>query len=111
MPRLKTLPARLGTTPNRLATVNPESWRQGKTSTGRGYGYRWQQAREQYLAKHPLCVMCQGEGRTEAATTVDHITPHRGDMTLFWDRTNWQSLCTTHHSAHKQRLEAAGLAG
>jgi 5-methylcytosine-specific restriction protein A len=42
------------------------------------------------------------------ATVVDHTTPHRGDMTLFWDERNWQGLCATHHSKDKQREEAQG---
>jgi len=44
-----------------------------------------------------------------AATVVDHITPHRGDMTLFWDKSNWQSLCKRCHDSHKQRLEKGGV--
>lgn len=67
-------------------------------SNARGYTYRWQQASKGYLAKHPLCVHCRQEGRVGAATEVDHIIPHRGDMVLFWDRTNWQGLCRPHHS-------------
>ena len=51
-----------------------------------------------YLAKHPLCVHCQREGRVQAATDVDHIVPHSGDMELFWDSSNWQGLCHSHHS-------------
>ena len=30
-------------------------------------------------------------------------------MVLFWDQSNWQSLCATCHSAHKQRLEKSGV--
>lgn len=66
-------------------------------STARGYGYRWQQRRKLYLDEHPLCVMCQAEGRVEAATVVDHRIPHRGDESLFWDEGNWQALCKLHH--------------
>lgn len=69
-----------------------------ESSTQRGYGYRWQQTRAGYLAKHPLCVHCKREGRVEPATDLDHITPHKGDQTLFWDRGNWQGLCRMHHS-------------
>lgn len=72
------------------------------------YGYRWQQAREGWLRKNPLCVRCQQAGINKPANVVDHIQPHRGDMTLFWDRTNWQSLCTNCHSSYKQRLEKSG---
>lgn len=41
----------------------------------------------------------------EKAAIIDHIKPHRGDQTLFWDKTNWQALCSHHHSSTKQRLE------
>jgi 5-methylcytosine-specific restriction protein A len=68
-------------------------------STARGYDYRWQQARERFLMRHPLCVMCEAQGRVTAASEVDHITPHRGDETLFWDQLNWQPLCKSHHSS------------
>lgn len=74
----------------------------------RGYGGRWQRARLAHLMRHPLCVMCQAEGRVEAATVVDHIKPHRGDQALFWDRDNWQSLCKRHHDSDKQMLEKSG---
>lgn len=92
--------------------MQPGSWRTDKqSSTQRGYGYKWQKAREGYLAKHPLCVYCQREGLVTVATVVDHIRPHRGDMALFWDPTNWQSLCSTHHSSQKQREEAQEQGG
>lgn len=66
----------------------------------RGYDTKWQQARAGFLAKHPTCARC---GRP--ATVVDHVTPHRGDRKLFWDRANWQPLCTSCHSSTKQREE------
>jgi 5-methylcytosine-specific restriction endonuclease McrA len=83
------------------------SWRTGLTAAERGYDYRWQKARAAWLKEHPLCVFCEANGRVEAATTVDHKIPHRGDKHLFWDRSNWQSLCTNCHSGLKQRQEAA----
>jgi 5-methylcytosine-specific restriction endonuclease McrA len=110
MPRLQTIGSRLTTVStvrvNAIPSANPDSWRAGKTTSERGYGWKWQQEREQYLAEHPLCVMCDAEGRLVGATVVDHITPHRGDQKLFWRRSNWQSLCATHHSSHKQRQES-----
>lgn len=78
------------------------------TAARRGYGSRWQKARATYLKSHPLCVMCQAQGRTTAATVVDHIEPHRGDMTKFWDTNNWQALCKRCHDSHKQRQEKGG---
>jgi 5-methylcytosine-specific restriction protein A len=81
------------------------------SSSERGYNHRWQKARATYLRSHPLCVMCQAQGRLTPATVVDHIIPHRGDQTLFWATdTNWQSLCATCHSKHKQAIEAADRA-
>ena len=74
--------------------------RQRGTPAERGYDARWRKARLAYLHQHPLCVQCRGEGRTAAATVVDHITPHRGDVALFWDAMgNWQGLCVSHHNA------------
>lgn len=91
----------------RVPTMQAGSWRtSGQTAAQRGYGYKWQKAREGFLRSHPLCVMCEAEGRVTAATVVDHKTPHRGDKSLFWDKSNWQSLCATHHSRDKQREEA-----
>ena len=57
----------------------------------------WQQASKAYLQSHPLCVECVKLGRYTKATVVDHIVPHRGDQKLFWDQSNWQALCKSHH--------------
>lgn len=108
MAKLQTLKPRLQTVGSRVATMQPGSWRTDKqTSSQRGYGYKWQKAREAYLSKHPLCVYCEREGRVTAATVVDHKVPHRGDMKLFWDSdNNWQSLCKPCHDSVKQREES-----
>lgn len=91
---------------NRVPTMQAGSWRTSDmTAAQRGYGYKWQKAREQHLREHPLCVMCSAEGRVTVATVVDHRIAHRGNQALFWDRSNWQSLCATHHSRDKQREE------
>jgi 5-methylcytosine-specific restriction enzyme A len=62
------------------------------TAAQRGYGARWRKARSYYLSKNLICVRCGG-----IATVVDHIKAHKGDMNLFWDTNNWQSLCKTCH--------------
>ena len=77
-------------------------------TAARGYGGKWQRARLQFLSANPLCVMCQAEDRVTAATVVDHITPHKGDLKLFWDRANWQALCKPHHDRDKQSQEKGG---
>ena len=79
------------------------------SSAQRGYDSRWAKARATFLRQHPLCAMHLKFGRYVPATVVDHIVPHRGDQQLFWDRANWQALCATCHSAHKQRLEKSGV--
>src|SRR5690349_19392238 len=73
------------------------------------YGHKWRKRRLAFLARNPLCVMCEKEGRITAADTVDHKIPHKGDLTLFWDEAgNWQSLCKPHHDQTKQREEIHG---
>ena len=112
MARLKTVANRLQTSvPDRVKTIASDSWRSGLTSSQRGYDYRWQKARERFLLDNPLCVYCDRVGRTTAACIVDHVSPHRGDKTLFWDQTNWQALCKSCHDSVKQAEEVAGLGG
>lgn len=77
-------------------------------SNERGYGYRWQKTRAGYLAKHPLCAMCEQGGRIKPATDLDHIIPHKGDMEKFWDSSNWQGLCAACHS-RKTATEDGGF--
>ena len=80
------------------------------SSAARGYGSKWQKARESWLRAHPLCADHLSRGQYVPASVVDHIEPHRGDMKLFWDLNNWQSLCDTCHNSFKQRLEKSGVA-
>lgn len=86
------------------------SWRTDKRSSSeRGYGTAWRKARNAYLQQHPLCVMCKDDGKLVAAQVVDHIIPHKGGQTLFWDSAgNWQALCKPHHNSDKQMLEKSG---
>ena len=76
-----------------------------RLTKGQLYGARWQRFRATFLAQHPLCVMCQAQGRVTAATVVDHIKPHRGDLTLFWQDGNHQALCKPCHDGAKQAQE------
>ena len=63
----------------------------------------WKQLRLDHLAKEPLCVYCQREGKITPATVVDHIKAHKGDLNLFYDPNNLQSLCKVHHDSSKQK--------
>lgn len=110
-PRLKTLPNRIPTLKPQVKTIEPGSWRTGKTTAERGYGWRWQKAREQFLADNPLCAMHKEKGQSVVATVVDHIKAHRGDQELFWDKSNWQSLCKECHDNHAQRRDQKDFYG
>lgn len=50
------------------------------------------------LADYPLCVMCYRNGKLVEATEVDHIYPHKGDETKFFEGP-FQCLCKPHHSS------------
>ena len=89
--------------------IKQPSWRSDKRSSSeRGYGTAWRKARNAYLSANPLCVMCQAENKLVVANVVDHIIPHKGDQTLFWDQDNWQALCKAHHNSDKQMAERSG---
>jgi len=61
-----------------------------------------------HLDKSPLCVLCARIGRDTPATVVDHIRPHEENAELFWDESNWQSLCSSCHSGLKRKQERHG---
>lgn len=73
------------------------------SSSERGYGSRWQKAREGFLRNNPLCAHHMERGEIMPATVVDHVIPHKGDKALFWDRANWQPLCKPCHDAKTAR--------
>ena len=58
-----------------------------------------------HLNRRPLCNACKIESLDRLATVVDHIKPHRGDTELFWDESNWQSLCKQCHDRKTARGE------
>lgn len=78
------------------------------SATKRGYTGDWARASRAYRKENPLCVRCKTEGRLVPATQVDHITPWRGDRNLFWDISNWQSLCASCHSLKTNHEDKGG---
>lgn len=58
---------------------------------------RWRTERAAFLHDHPLCVECARHDLIQPASVVDHIDPHGGDETVFWDRSRWQALCASCH--------------
>jgi 5-methylcytosine-specific restriction protein A len=81
------------------------------SSAERGYGFRWQKASKAWLRAHPLCACTEcddGRKRVTPAVLVDHRIPHRGDMKLFWDPSNWQSMAKACHD-RKTAMEDGGF--
>ena len=79
----------------------------------------WRKASAAFLQRYPLCVLCLARGQineramadlctTQRTLVVDHIEPHRGDDSLFWNTNNWQTLCRLCHDVDKQRHEQQG---
>lgn len=57
----------------------------------------WRAIRKAYIRERPLCAECERQGRTTAATEVDHVRAlaDGGDPR---DPANLQSLCKSCHS-------------
>lgn len=70
----------------------------------------WVALREAQLSAEPLCRYCLERGETVLATVADHIEAHKGDIRLFLNGKNLQSLCDLCHSGAKQREEKRGYA-
>lgn len=102
-----------------LANLRREQDKKRGDSGDRGYGGVWQKARATFLRQHPLCVRCEQKGLTAAAIVVDHIVAHCIDRTkgeptaeqqrLFWDTSNWQSLCAACHTSKTKQLDGAAF--
>ena len=53
----------------------------------------WRKRRAMFLKKYPRCFICGAP-----ATIADHIIPHHGDLTQFYDDNNLQPMCQRCHS-------------
>ena len=81
------------------------------SAASRMYDRRWQAASKDFLRRHPLCQCPEcGEGRIRvtAATLVDHIRPHKGDVDLFGKESNWQAMAKPCHD-RKTATEDGGF--
>lgn len=54
---------------------------------------KWQAYRKKFLAINYRCYACGS-----ASTVVDHGTPHKGDVSLFWKLDNLLPLCAICHN-------------
>ncbi len=70
---------------------------------------RWRVERIAYIQEHPECELCIQEGRRGIPTTIlDHriniaSLPEEKREQMFWDKGNWQGLCTRHHNQKSGR--------
>ena len=67
------------------------------------YTKRWRTMRAEQLIAEPFCRECGRYGIRKRATDIDHVIAHRGDLKLFYDKSNLQSLC---HECHSRKTMA-----
>ncbi|MEL6507251.1 MAG: HNH endonuclease [Pseudomonadota bacterium] len=84
----------------------------------------WKRLAKAQKLREPLCRFCLERGVINDGSldmtgarqsdprrrflVADHIKPHRGNLDLFLDPENLQTLCADHHDTTKQRLERRG---
>ena len=62
-----------------------------------------EELRPAQLLKEPFCRHCRENSLRVRATVVDHVVPHRGNIALFADPENLQSLCKRCHDRKSMR--------
>lgn len=121
MARLTRLPNQLNELPHRLG-IAPTDQR-GRDAERRKrqpwrkwyYTKEWRDLRLEVLSDAGwVCeqtgVLLSGKPHAPNSPVIDHITPHRGVRSLFFDRSNLQAVSKNWHDSEKQRLEKSGLA-
>lgn len=69
---------------------------------------RWRVLRMHWLRCNPLCAICQQDDKLTPATVVDHIISHKGNISMFYDTTNLQSLCKRCHDVKTAKEDGYG---
>ena len=87
----------------RRPELNSLARRYAKTKWNAHNTPEWRQASKEFIKENPLCVECLEESVYEPSRVTDHVIPYKGDMDLFWDRSNWQALCFMHHNRKTAR--------
>lgn len=81
-----------------------------QNTNAQGYTYRWSQYSKRFLARNPLCVMCEAKQKIRAAECVDHINPVTSpDDPGFYELSNLQPLCWSCHSLKTRSDMQKGL--
>jgi 5-methylcytosine-specific restriction protein A len=71
------------------------------------YGPKWRRESKRFLEENPWCAMHLENGEHVRATVTDHRIPHRGNLSLFWDRKNWQPLCKSDHDRKTATIDTS----
>ena len=114
MTRLRSVPSRLGTVPQRLAptatgAASGFARTDGRSAAARGYDAAWRRVRLLVLAEQPLCRRCAEAGRTTVATEVHHVHGFTGrDDPARLDPANLEPICTPCHRAETARTATFG---
>lgn len=68
---------------------------------------QWRTESAAFRAEHPLCCCELHHGRpgSPPSQVVDHVIPHRGDRTLFYERSNWCAKAKACHDSKSMRLD------
>jgi 5-methylcytosine-specific restriction endonuclease McrA len=66
--------------------------------------------RDGFKCQHKGCGAFVKNGRLHPrSAVVHHLTPHKGDLDLFYDIDNLQLVCWTCHSGDIQSIESKGF--
>lgn len=77
----------------------------------RGYVPAWDVEAAAFKRRNPFCLGCRAVGIQTGTDVVDHVEPHKGDQTKFWNTALWQPACRWHHDVIKPQLERLFAAG
>lgn len=125
MARLTGLPKRLGSLPGAVGGQDRAEAERVRNRARSGGGSlrklysckRWRDLRQDVA--EAAAWMCQGCDVPHQlneikfhpdSLTVDHKTPHKGNLVLFWDVENLQAVCKRWHDTEKQKMEQAAHA-
>ena len=88
-----------------------------KHDDGAGEFYQtpeWRRISAHFLKHHPLCVLCEAEGKSVPAKVADHYPTSRRDLLAqgivypdAWRRL--RPLCLGHHRTETNRLQPGGF--
>lgn len=115
MAKLKGPQPRLTLVSTRLAPINDrKEWDRQRDLANSWRGWydtsKWKELRWEVLTRDKFtCKRCDEAQVDTSLLVADHIIPHRGDASLFWNKKNLQTLCKSCHDSIKQAEELREL--